>query len=340
MTLPRSGPCDTPVATDRRSTWSGACRVSISRFSRAALSRGSFAVDLANGRVSLTRAGPERSATSESARIRRFCSARRERRRGSCGRAFAAGRGSGGGAARGAVRPGDGGSALEAVPNRFRGVQREEDPGVLDESIDVSGSRSSIAMPSPRWGRCRIQEIDLDRILSVLRPIWSTQTATATKLQQIIDRTFAFAKVKGYRDGGNAAAWKGNLDVVLPTPSKVNPEQKYPAVRVTEVQRWWEVLKSVTGMGAEALRFQNMAAARRARSGLPRGTNSTCRLDCGPSSRDGPPRRSPRTPQRSGSFSPTRQSGCLSGSRGDPTALTYSGRRGAASSRTRPSERR
>ena len=114
----------------------------------------------------------------------------------------------------------------------------------------------------PTLGPLPIQDIDLDRILSVLRPIWSTQTATATKLQQILDRTFAFAKVKGYRDGQNPAAWKGNLDVVLPTPSKVNPEQSYPAVRVTEVQRWWEVLKSVTGMGAEALRFQTMAVAR------------------------------------------------------------------------------
>lgn len=87
-------------------------------------------------------------------------------------------------------------------------------------------------------------------------------TATATKLRQILDSTFAFAAVKGYRVGANPAEWKKRLQFVLANPAAVNREENYPAVQVKEAQRWWHVLKSPTGMGADALRLQTMTVTR------------------------------------------------------------------------------
>jgi integrase len=114
----------------------------------------------------------------------------------------------------------------------------------------------------PNLGSMLVQDIDLSDILDVLRPIWETKTATATKLRQILEGTLAFAAVNGWRAGGNPALWKGNLALVLGAPSKIGCELNYPALRLDDAARWWSDLKAREGMGAAALRFQARTATR------------------------------------------------------------------------------
>ena len=124
---------------------------SISRFSRAARSRGFFAVDLANGRVSLAGVGPARSETSGSASIRRSCLARLERAR-ELRASFAAGKDPV--AERRAAA-----SALATVARRskafrtVRGVQQGKDPGVLDGEVPTS---MGVDCQSPRHAHAGI----------------------------------------------------------------------------------------------------------------------------------------------------------------------------------------
>jgi hypothetical protein len=46
-------------------------------------------------------------------------------------------------------------------------------------------------------------------VLRVLKPMWSAQTETASRLRGRIERVLAWATVNGYRQGDNPARWRG-----------------------------------------------------------------------------------------------------------------------------------
>jgi integrase len=114
----------------------------------------------------------------------------------------------------------------------------------------------------PVLGGMPIDEIELEHILRVLEPIWHDKTETASKLRGKLDALLSFAKVKGYRSGENPAAWRGNLQHVLPAPGKIKTERHEPAVQVKDAARWWAVLRSIEGMAARSLEFQALTATR------------------------------------------------------------------------------
>ncbi len=111
-------------------------------------------------------------------------------------------------------------------------------------------------------GPMLVQDIGIQDVLRVLKPIWDEKTVTASKLRQRIEKVLAYATVQGHRTGDNPARWGGNLDMILPAPSKVSGAQNWPALRLDEVQSWWNDLLSRDGMGAKALQFQAMTATR------------------------------------------------------------------------------
>jgi integrase len=77
----------------------------------------------------------------------------------------------------------------------------------------------------------------------------------------------------GYRpEGLNPALWKGGLDNLLPKPSKVAKVEHHPAVEVAKVGAFMARLRQVEGMGARALEFAILTAAR---SGEVRGARWT-----------------------------------------------------------------
>jgi len=71
-----------------------------------------------------------------------------------------------------------------------------------------------------------------------------------------------FAAARGLRDGPNPARWRGNLDAALPKASKVAKVQHHAAVRVEEIGAFMRRLRSLSGMGAKALEFAILTAAR------------------------------------------------------------------------------
>jgi len=115
---------------------------------------------------------------------------------------------------------------------------------------------------TPEIGAMMVQDIGLQDVLRVLQPIWTTKTVTASKLRQRIEKVLAYATVQGHRIGDNPARWGGNLDMILPAPSKVSGSQNYPALQLDDAPRWWCDLLTREGMGARALRFQAMTATR------------------------------------------------------------------------------
>lgn len=114
----------------------------------------------------------------------------------------------------------------------------------------------------PDLGKMAVQDIGLQDILRVLTPLWDDKTVTAVKVRERVEKTLAYATVRGYRTGDNPARWRGNLDMVLSAPSKVAGAENYPALQLEDVSRWWKALQSREGMGAKALAIQAMTATR------------------------------------------------------------------------------
>lgn len=114
----------------------------------------------------------------------------------------------------------------------------------------------------PILGDMLVQDITREDILRILHPIWETRTETATKLRQRVEKALDYAKAAGYRTGDNPAAWRGNLELELPAPSKIAPKENYPALQLQDAARWWTDLLAKDGLGAKALAFQALTASR------------------------------------------------------------------------------
>jgi len=114
----------------------------------------------------------------------------------------------------------------------------------------------------PVLGAKKVADVTLQDVLRVLEPIWQTKTTTAKRLRGRIETVLSWATVAGHRKGDNPARWKGNLDAVLPKPGKVAQTENQPALALRDAARWWADLAGREGMGAMALRFLTLTAAR------------------------------------------------------------------------------
>ncbi len=131
----------------------------------------------------------------------------------------------------------------------------------------------------PFIGKLLVSDIRPTHVISVLEPIWTTKTETATRVRSRIELVLDFATARGFREGLNPARWKGNLDAALPKASKVAPVRYHEAVDVKVAPTFFRRLRLQEGMGARALEFAVLTAAR---SGEVRGaTWSEVDLDAG-----------------------------------------------------------
>lgn len=114
----------------------------------------------------------------------------------------------------------------------------------------------------PVLGDMLVSGIKLEHVVRVLDPIWLTKNETASRLRGRVEKVLDWAKVAGYRSGDNPAAWKGNLSVSMPRPSKVQAKRHQPAVQVAQVGAFVQDLRAVHGTAARALEFALLTAAR------------------------------------------------------------------------------
>lgn len=114
----------------------------------------------------------------------------------------------------------------------------------------------------PHIGDMLVRDIGLTHILSVLEPIWRTKTETASRVRSRLECVLDWATTKGYREGLNPARWKGHLDNLLPAPSKIAKEKHHPALPVSDAGAFMAALRAREGIGARALAFGMLTAAR------------------------------------------------------------------------------
>jgi integrase len=114
----------------------------------------------------------------------------------------------------------------------------------------------------PSIGNKPVNEITVDDVLNTLKPIWSTKNETAKRVRGRVESVLNYAITKGYRSAPNPAIWKGNIENLLPKPSKVQNPEHMPALQLSDMQRWWGELQQRDGTGAKALMLLTLVGAR------------------------------------------------------------------------------
>lgn len=115
---------------------------------------------------------------------------------------------------------------------------------------------------SPKIGALSVADIDMERVLSVIEPLWRTTTETASRLRGRIENILDWATVKKYREGDNPARWRGHLDKVLPKRSKVAAVKHHAALPYSQMNAFMVELQQREGIAPKALQFVILTAAR------------------------------------------------------------------------------
>lgn len=114
----------------------------------------------------------------------------------------------------------------------------------------------------PTIGKLHVKDVGLEHVMKVLEPIWASKTETATRLRGRMESVLDWARVRGFRSGDNPARWKGNLDTLLPARSKIARVKHHEAMPWHDAPGFWQELGKVEGVGAQAMAFLILTAAR------------------------------------------------------------------------------
>jgi integrase len=114
----------------------------------------------------------------------------------------------------------------------------------------------------PILGDLPVADVDTGAVMRVLEPIWREKAETASRLRGRIELVLYYAKARGWRDGENPARWRGHVANMLPKRSKVQPVEHHAALPWREIGTFMVDLADQEGLGALALRFTILTAAR------------------------------------------------------------------------------
>jgi integrase len=115
---------------------------------------------------------------------------------------------------------------------------------------------------NPVFGDFAVKDITAAHVIKAIEPIWGTKTETASRLRSRIELVLDFAIARGLRQGPNPARWRGNLDAALPKPTHVKKVQHHKALDVAAAPAFMARLAQQKGMGARAVEFVVLTAAR------------------------------------------------------------------------------
>lgn len=107
-----------------------------------------------------------------------------------------------------------------------------------------------------------VQVIDVGLVMKVLEPIWQEKPETASRLRGRIESVLDWATARGYRQGENPARWRGHLENLLPEKTKLRRVEHHAALPWGEIGGFMAELRSRRSVGAWALEFAILTAAR------------------------------------------------------------------------------
>jgi integrase len=114
----------------------------------------------------------------------------------------------------------------------------------------------------PVIGNLPVQGVDTGLVMKVLEPIWVSKSETASRVRGRIEVILDWAKVRAYRMGENPARWKGHLNTLLPSKSKVRRVRHHAALPYNQLGAFMVELRKREGFGALGLELTILTAAR------------------------------------------------------------------------------
>ncbi len=114
----------------------------------------------------------------------------------------------------------------------------------------------------PEIGAKPVDAIGTDDVLSILKPIWTSKTETAKRVQGRIENILDYAAAHGYRDQANPARWRGHLDKLLPRPTRIKKPEHHPAMPYEDLPAFMAELRANGSLSALALQFLILTATR------------------------------------------------------------------------------
>jgi integrase len=114
----------------------------------------------------------------------------------------------------------------------------------------------------PVFGSLPVQSIDVALVTKALEPIWRTKPETASRVRGRIEAVLDWATVREYRKGDNPARWRGHLDKLLPSRTKVRNIKHHPALPYDEVGEFIAELRQQRSIAARVLEFLILTAGR------------------------------------------------------------------------------
>ena len=128
---------------------------------------------------------------------------------------------------------------------------------------------SMTAYACPVIGKKTPKEVTREDLVEILTPIWLTKMETANRVQMRIANVLDYAAIiENETERDNPAKLRPYLITVLPTRPKKTTVKHHAAMPYADVPGFWRELASMEGMGAAALRWTILTAAR---SGETRG---------------------------------------------------------------------
>lgn len=122
---------------------------------------------------------------------------------------------------------------------------------------------STLAMyAEPVMGNMDVALVETEHVVRVLEPIWNSKPETASRLRGRIDSILGWASARRLRSGDNPARWKGHLDSLFPARTKVSRTRHFAALPWKDMRPFMTSLEAQAGVGALALRFTILTAAR------------------------------------------------------------------------------
>jgi integrase len=121
---------------------------------------------------------------------------------------------------------------------------------------------SLIMYAHPVIGDLLVSAVDTGAVLRCIEPIWHSKTETANRVRGRIEKVLTWCTVRGYRTGENPARWSGHLASALPAPGRVAAVVHHAALPYPELPAFMAELTTRPGIGARALEFVILTAAR------------------------------------------------------------------------------
>lgn len=115
---------------------------------------------------------------------------------------------------------------------------------------------------NPVIGQMLVRDVGLPHVMRVLEPIWHLKTETAKRLRGRLESVLDWAITRDLRTGPNPARWKGHLDTLLAQPGKISKTKHHRRLPYTEIPAFMAELRKQAGIGAKALEFTILTAAR------------------------------------------------------------------------------